>query len=500
MKNDSGPPAESSAPPRSEAAGELSRKRQLLVLLAVAAGMFILVLDSTVNVALPAVARDFGVAVPTVQFLVVAYLASRTAVALGAGSAADRYGLRRFFMLGTAINMTAVVLIALSPDLYAIFGLRVLQAAGAGIGAAVGPALAGRAFPPEQRGRALGVITSSMAAGMIIGSLGGGFLVDALGWRSVFWVRVPFAVVALLLAALALPEFKAAREERRGFDLAGAVGIFVSLGCFLLALSLGSQRGWMAPSTLGLFAAGAVLAFWVYRVEGRVAVPVLDLGLLRNGTFAATFLVMFFGFMGMLAVFLLFPFYMSNLLGHDATTIGVMMATMAVVMSLSSPVSGWISDRVSPRVPIVFGPVVSAVGMIAVAQLGHTATLTSVALALAISGVGFGFTQSGTYAMTLKAIPWERFGTASAVLAVAQGLGGSIGAAVVSAIFAARTAAYGEAVDPGSPNFDPALLATVFRDSFGTGAAFAVVAILAGMLTFVVRKGGRKAARPKVPS
>ena len=163
-------------------------------------GMFLAALDISVNVALPSIAKGLDADLQSVQWVIVAFVATRAGLVMGAGSFADRFGLRRVFIFGAVSYLVAMVTISLSPNLESVVGFRVLQGFGAGSFFAVSPALAARVFPADRRGLAMGFATGSQALGMLAGTLGAGLLIQWFGWQVVFWGRTPFVLLALLLA------------------------------------------------------------------------------------------------------------------------------------------------------------------------------------------------------------------------------------------------------------------------------------------------------------
>ncbi|MEE8303583.1 MAG: MFS transporter, partial [Candidatus Tectomicrobia bacterium] len=217
-------------------------------LIAASMGMFLTSLDITVNVALSDITRRFGTDAQTIQWIIIFYIGSSTGLQLSLGNAADRYGLKRFYLLGLGIYTLAVLLIGVAPRLSLVFALRVLQAVGNSLIMVSAPALVTSIFPSESRGRALGLMTGMATLGMVAGALGGGVLVDSFGWRAIFLGRVPLGGLAVLLATRSLQEVD--HQASQSYDLRGAVTLFVGLVSCILFLTLGGRNGWTAPHVL----------------------------------------------------------------------------------------------------------------------------------------------------------------------------------------------------------------------------------------------------------
>ncbi|MCI0896334.1 MAG: MFS transporter, partial [Chloroflexi bacterium] len=153
-------------------------------------GMALAAMDIALNVALPDLTRDLDTDLQTVQWVIIVFVAARAGLVLGAGSFADRFGVRQVYLFGAAAYLVAMIAIALSPNLGTIVAFRVVQALGTGCLYAVSPAIVARLFPARRRGLAMGFTTASQAAGMLIATLGAGLLVQWFGWEAVFLARV----------------------------------------------------------------------------------------------------------------------------------------------------------------------------------------------------------------------------------------------------------------------------------------------------------------------
>ena len=224
--------------------------------LAAGLGMFLTSLDIAVNVALPLITREFGTDYQTVQWIIIVFIATRAGLVLGAGSFADRFGLRQVYLLGAAAYLAAMICIALSPNFGIAVGFRVLQALGTGCLFAASPAIAARLFPMSRRGLSMGLTTGSQALGMLAGTLGAGLLVGWFGWQAVFLGRVPFALLALLLGVICLKRSESS-ASRQSFDATGALTLFGVMLCLMIGLRLGRSIGWTSPVVMALLASTA---------------------------------------------------------------------------------------------------------------------------------------------------------------------------------------------------------------------------------------------------
>lgn len=405
-----------------------------MVALAAGLGMFLASLDIALNVALPSLTQDFDTDLQTVQWVIVAFVATRAGLVLGAGSFGDRFGLKPMYLFGAATYLLAMVLIAFSPNLGTMVGFRVIQALSVGCLFAVSPAIAAKVFPAGMRGLGMGFAAGSQAFGMLAGTLGAGLLVRWFDWESVFLARIPFAALAFVIAYKFMK-----KEERQGsetsFDIVGAVSLIGALLGLVIGLRLGRSEGWTSPEVLALLSAAPVLLIVFWTAEKRAEWPVLPLGLLRVRGFAISALCMFLAHLGVFVIWFIFPFYIADNLGKGPFTLGVMLAVMAFLNTGFSGVGGWLSDHVGTFSVGVSGLAVMALGLLYMGFLSSDSGLAQVGLRIAVVGIGLGLFQAAAYTLMLGSVPQDRFGTAAATLSLAQAMGTVLSVAVIGGIF-----------------------------------------------------------------
>ena len=451
---------------------------QLMIATVAGLGMFLSALDISLNVALPAITKDLGTDLQTVQWVIVVFIATRAGLVMGAGSFADRFGLRKVYLFGAATYLVAMVCISLSPTLGVVVGFRVLQALGTGCLFAVSPAIAARLFPASRLGLGMGFTTASQALGMLAGTLGAGILVQWFDWQAVFLGRVPFVILAFVLAYRWL-DSGSRPHTASPFDVAGALFLLWAFLCLVIGLRLGRSAGWDSPLVLSLLLLAPVFlaAFW-WR-EGRAAWPILPRELLRVSGFVFTGLSMFFAHLGVFVLWFIFPFYVGYSLGHGAFTLGVMLAVMAVFNIGFSGAGGWLCDRIGTLRVGLAGLAVLAAGMVSMGFLDSQSSTTEVGVRMAMVGVGMGLFQAAAYSSMMASVPPQRFGTAAAALSLAQAFGTVLSVAVIGGIFAVSNDYHlgglaGTGLTPGEMEQRAFVLA--FRDVFWLGAAIATVA------------------------
>ncbi|WP_089935339.1 MFS transporter [Candidatus Entotheonella palauensis] len=474
--------------------------QQWLGLIAASMGMFLTSLDITVNVALPDITRSLGTDSQTVQWIIIFYVGSSTGLQLSLGNAADRYGLKRFYLLGLVIYALAVLLIGLAPILSMVFALRVLQAVGNGLIMVAVPALVTNIFPPETRGRALGLMTGIGALGTVAGALGGGVLVDHFGWRAIFLGRVPLCILTVFLSIGSLRE--AARQDPQAYDLRGTVVLFIGLVSFILFLTLGGRNGWAQPYVLLLLLLSVFSGIAFVYVEKTVPQPVFDLTLFKHRVLVPVVAAAFLMHLAVFVNWFILPFYVSDTLNANAKTLGFLLMLMMIISTVTSPLGGWLSDQMPPAYLTTLALVITMGSMFWFTQLGADSTVTDVTLRMTAVGLGAGLFQAANATLVMNSVPSDQLGTGGALLAMSRSMGTVSSVALMGALFASRLDVHTLALtQQGIVNAAARSQAFVpaFKDTYGVAAVLAGVAVLVS-LSYWPRRLGSDDTAPGAPS
>lgn len=404
---------------------------------AVAVGTFMSTLDaSVVNVALPTLAREFGVDLPAVEWVVLSYLLALAGLILNAGRMADVYGRGRVYALGLGIFGAASATCAGATSVHVLVVSRIVQGVGGAMMNAAGPAILTEVFPPQQRGRVLGVVGLAVSAGLAAGPAIGGAIIELLNWRWIFLPNVPLAVVAAIVVMRAAPGTRQAGAGR--FDVLGAVLLAVCLAALALGLSMGGREGFDQPLVLALGAATVLSGAAFVAVERRHPAPVVDLALFRNRIFSGSAAAGLLVFITVGAVNLVMPFYLGQAHGLSTGQMGVVLTAMPLALALVSPLSGWAADRAgSTRAIATAGALLAAAALFTLSRIAGTAGTHGIALCLAGMGLAVGTFQSPNNSALMGAVPRERLGTAGGVMATVRVTGLLVGNAIGAAAFVA---------------------------------------------------------------
>ena len=460
------------------------RNRKWLTLAAVAFGLFMIMLDNTVvNVALPSIQRDLGVGLSELEWIVTGYALTFAALMLTGGKLADLLGRRLVFVAGLAVFTVSSFVCGLAESGDVLIGARIVQGVGAALMNPATLSIISATFPPEQRGMAIGIWAGVSALALAIGPLVGGLITEHIDWSWIFYVNVPVGILAIAASLLLIEESRDESEVQR-LDLPGLLASGIGLFALTYALIEANAYGWTSTRILGAFAvAGIALALFVL-LELRQSVPMLDLSLFRNGTFAGSNLVVLLVALAMFGVFFFVSLYMQNILGFSPVEAGAAFLPMTVLIILIAPIAGRASDRVGSRWLMTAGMILVGVQLLYFSRLGLDESFWNLLPGLLVGGVGMALTMTPSAEAAVRAVPVDKSGVGSAVLNAFRQVGGSLGIAVMGAIMAQ---AAGERRTPEA-----------FIDGFSTALVVAAAIAFAGALVAaaMVRRHPRPAAAP----
>ncbi|MFF9196667.1 MFS transporter [Streptomyces sp. NPDC014779] len=378
------------------------------IVLTTVLGSAMALLDSTVvNVALPHIGEDLGADLAALQWTVNAYMVALAGLILLGGALGDRYGRRRVFVVGVVWFAAASLLCGLAPNAGVLITARALQGVGGALLTPGSLALIQASFHEDDRARAVGLWSGFGGVGAAVGPFVGGWLVDGPGWRWVFLLNVPLALVCVPVALRHVPESRDVAAHGR-FDVLGAV-----LGAAALALvtyALIDQVWW--PGVLGLAAgAGFVL---VERRRGEDAM--MPTSIFRSRTFSAVNGVTLCVYAAFSGFFFLAALQLQVVSGYSALAAGTALLPTTVLMLLFSAKSGELGEKTGPRLPLTVGPLLCAAGMLLMLRSGEDASyLTDVLPALLVLGLGMTTLVAPLTATVLASVDVSRSGLASGI-------------------------------------------------------------------------------------
>ncbi len=464
------------------------------VLFTVSLGAVTVSLDSSILiVCLPTLARIFRTDSSVIGWVNIAYLTMSQSLGLILARIGDARGRKMVYMTGLAFYTAGLVACASAQGPYQLILARALQGIGAATGWSLTMALVVAVFPGVERGKALGTLAGAYSIGLVAGPILGGFLLDGLGWRAVFYMRIPLALGALILARYVI------REQRQDdgnfrFDFGGSISLFGCLSALMLFFSFSGKWGFgnFSALTSGICAV-ALLGLFLF-VEFRTAQPIINPRLFGRRLFAAA--VVAGGFQaaaGMTALFLI-PFYLSGTLGYSGSATGIFMAVLAVPVLIFSPIAGRLSDKIGAHLLAGSGMVLFLIGVISLANFGEDPNFFVMVGTIALIGVSMGIFQPPNNSDAIGSAPKGMLGTASAIVSTVRNIGSAGSVAATSAVFSVHEARYFRrfyAVLADAAEAKKAAVAAGFHDTLMIAVVVALIALGASLI---------RGSRPKAPS
>ncbi|MFG1960571.1 MFS transporter [Nonomuraea sp. NPDC049028] len=375
---------------------------------------------STLNVALPAVVRHFHASPFESGWILLAFLLVNTASLVFFGRVADLLGRREIYLAGFALFTVASLLAGLSPGVWFLVAMRVLQAVGSAMILANGTVIITDAFPPDRLSQGMGVYIGTLSVAQLAGPTLGGLIADTAGWQWIFWVNVPAGLIAFGWGAVILR--KMPRGPREPVDALGNALVFAALSAILIALSEAGSAGLSSPAVLTGVAVFAVLVPVIALVERRAAHPVLDLRLFGERLLAFANLASFCNALARSALILVVALYFQAARGVDAFTAGLSVLPVPVGMALASPLAG--SLKISPYAVSIGGALMSAVGLGTLMLTADPATpYWIIGVGLFVAGCGSGTFLTGNTTQVMRALPRGSLGVVNGFRVMIMNMG-----------------------------------------------------------------------------
>jgi EmrB/QacA subfamily drug resistance transporter len=403
--------------------------------------MLLASLDQTiVSTALPTIVGDLG-GLEHLSWVVTAYLLAITVVTPLYGKLGDLYGRKVVLQAALVLFLIGSALCGLAQGMTELIAFRAIQGLGGGGLMVSAQAAIGDVVAPSERGKYSGLFGAVFGVSSVAGPLIGGFLTTHISWRAIFYVNVPVGAAAFVVLAATLPSVT--ERRRHELDYLGTLLLAVGLSALILATTLGGNTyGWGSPQIVGLGIAGVLALLALARVERRAAEPILPPSLFRNRVFvvcSAVGLIVGFGLFGALTYL---PLFQQVVRGLSPTASGLQLLPVMGGLLVSSIVSGQIITRTGRyKVFPILGTAVAALGMYLLSSLDATTGSAVAALHMLVLGLGLGMVMQVLVLATQNAVSYEQLGVATSGATLFRSIGGSLGTAVLGAIFTGRLSA-----------------------------------------------------------
>ncbi|MFN0030443.1 MAG: MFS transporter [Acidimicrobiales bacterium] len=449
---------------------------------AIAISFVVMVFSMTmVFVSMDAIAEDFGVTLRAVSWVVIVQSLVISALMLPMGRVADIVGRRNVHLVGLVLFFFGSLFVALAPTFETMIAARVVMAVGNAMGQAVGTAMIVSVFPSHERGKALGSQTSVVAIGAAMGPIIGGFVLQAFPWETLFLMLLPPVAVSFVAGYLFLDASVEDRSERQvadtsaGFDWGGALLSALAITGLVLVASNPMAWGWTSPPTLAGLAAVVAVAVAFVRWELRRPVPMLQLRLFTNPTFAMAVTSRTLGFVGYTAVSFLMPIFLISVRGlREGATGGVLFLT-SLGMGLAANQAGRSADRLGEAPLFLAG---FSIHVLAIAGLGFVTADSPMWLVMVLlfgSGLALGLWNVPNGSAILGSVPSHHLGVVGAFMNLTRNLGNVVGQALATAVVVGIMASDGYDIPLSEIAGDPGAIAAFVR---GGRMAYLVVTVL----------------------
>lgn len=461
-------------------------------LITVALGTMMGTMDASItNIAMPTLTRTFAVSITTIVWVTLAYMLTSTGLLLSLGRAGDLWGRKRIYVWGSFFFVLGLALCALAQNIGQLILFRVIQAVGTAMSMACGAAIITEAFPPEERGLGLGLLAVSVSAGLIIGPVLGGFLLGWFDWRSIFYFRIPLGLLVLVLAVICLKKDEP-KPLKVPFDWVGTLLSSIGLAALMIGVNQLHRFGLNSPLFYGLMGLGLGCFLLFIAAEKKASNPLVDLTLFHNRVFSGSVGGLFMMFLTYSAYILLMPFYLLQGVGLKPEQAGIMMTVVSLVAIFIGPISGRLSDRYGPAVFSTLGAAVTVVAFFLFT--GWTAEETWIGMlpALSLAGLGMGMFQSPNNSSIMGAVPKDRLGTASAMIATSRQVGISLGTALAGTIYSQRLVHHNLELNRlgfHGQGAERTAVSLSFNDAFLTSAVLMTTVVALSLMTWTGKEG-----------
>ncbi len=445
--------------------------------------LFMIMLDNTVvNVALPSIQNDLGSSLSGLEWTVNGYTLSIAVLLATGGRLGDIFGRRRVFLIGVIVFTVSSIAAGLAPGTAALIVSRITQGIGAALMMPATLSIVTNAFEPHERGKAIGTWAGVSALALAIGPVLGGLLTEHVSWRAIFFLNVPVGVAAVIATLFAVRE---SRDEGVGreVDYLGVGTLTAGLTALVLALIEGNSWGWGSAAIVGLFATSIVMLTAFVVIEQRVKAPVVEFPLFASRNFIGANLVALIVTFAMLAQFFFIAIYMQDILGLSPLEAGVRFLPATLMIVAIAPIAGRLTDRIGPRWLIGTGLTLVSGALYWLTTIEVTTTYGDIWPSFILMGVGMALVMSPMSTAAMNAVAVTKAGVASGILSMSRMIGGTMGVAVIGAVF------QGEA--PAGTR-DPAAFVHAFSSAMWVATAVAAV----GAVVAISLLRGRGARQP----
>ena len=386
---------------------------------------------SSVNIALPAVGKEFKTDAVLLSWVATSYLLAAAVSLVPFGKLADIYGRKKVFLSGQIIVTVTSLLAAISVSAPMLIIFRIFQGVGGAMIFATGIAILTSVYPPQERGRVLGIAVAAVYIGLSCGPFFGGWLTQHFSWRSIFFINIPLGLSIIWLVLWKLKgEWTGAQGDK--FDLTGSVIYGAAIVAIMYGITIIP-----ALASIWIILAGMLALAGFVKWETKARYPVFEVSLfIENRTFAFSCLAALINYSATFAVAFLLSLYLQYIKGLSPQGAGVVLIAQPIVMAVFSPLAGKLSDRIEPRVIASLGMALTTLGLILLALITHNTTLLYIVISLMVLGFGFALFSSPNMNAIMSSVAKKYYGIASGSVGTMRVLGQMLSMGIATLVFA----------------------------------------------------------------
>ncbi|KZE69457.1 MFS transporter [Fictibacillus phosphorivorans] len=412
----------------------LEMRRKVIIMLSIMAAMLFAALNQTiVGTSLPKIIADLG-GIEYYSWVFTIFMLTSSITAILVGKLSDIYGRKPFILLGIGVFSVGSLLCGVSGSILELIAYRGIQGFGGGMIMSTAFTAVGDLFPPRERGKWQGIMSSVFGLASVFGPTLGGYIVDHFHWHWVFWIFLPFGLVAFLAIHFLFPSVQ--RKEKESIDYTGSLLLTLTMVPLLLSFTwAGNQYDWVSPEIIGLFAVTIVAFFLFIRTEKRVTSPVLPLDMFKNKVFTVSNIIGFFLGAGMFGSIMYMPFFIQGVMGTSATKSGFVMMPLTLAMVAGSTISGQIVTKTGKYKKLaLLGLFIMVSGMTSMHFMDTETTNTTAILNMILVGSGLGIAFPIFTLTVQNAIEHKYLGVATSSVQLFRQLGGTIGVSIMGSV------------------------------------------------------------------
>ncbi|MFA5452044.1 MAG: MDR family MFS transporter [Candidatus Methanomethylophilaceae archaeon] len=411
----------------------IDKKTRSMIMIGLGLGLLIASLDSTiVGTSMKTIVEDIG-GMDQISWVVTAYLLCETIMIPIGGKLSDRYGRRPIFLAGISFFIGGSILCGFSTNVYMLIAFRAIQGLGGGILVPVATSAVADLYPPEQRGKMQAILGSVFAFASCIGPFIGGFVVDNLPWEWVFFINVPFGIIALILTAKEFPAILTDTSHK--IDYLGMAVLSLGIVVLLLLLQWGNEMfPWASIETMLMATAFFIIMGVFMVVERRSEDPIIAPRMFRNRTFLCSALALGVMGLGMMGVMMYLSLFMQEVMNATATMSGIIMIPLIIGMIITSMSSGILVNRTGYKIWIIIGPIIACTGMALMSTMSTNTPMNIVSIYLLITGLGLGCLMSVPTVAVQNNVRKKDLGMATSGVILFRNIGEAIASGIVTSV------------------------------------------------------------------